>query len=151
SGLLHVCHHLRDCAWTENADGEVDALWRKWQPTARQLAELFPGKVSRTVSDALRTDPDQKIACYHIAVPARLYDAAGGDTGAGASAADGGGYVGSSGRPAARNGLGKRRFPFTCLYVEKESETLLEETGCGWFPYVVPRWATISGSQYARS
>lgn len=125
SALLHVCHHLRDCAWSENADGEIDALWRKWNPTARQLSELFGDKVSRAVRDAVRSDPDTRIACYHIVVPTRLY------------------------QPEARRGA--RSFPFTCLYVEQDGDTVLEEKGEAWFPYVVPRWATVSGTQYARS
>jgi hypothetical protein len=134
SALLHVCHHLRDCAWTENADGRIDALWRKWNPTARQLSELFPRQVSRVVRDAMRTDPETRIACYHIVVPARM-------------------YAGEMPRPVqtAPRGDGGGGAGFTCLYVEKESETVLEETPQAWFPYVVSRWATISGSQYARS
>lgn len=125
SALLHVCHHLRDCVWSENADGEIDALWRKWNPTARQLSALFGDKVSRPVKTALRTDPDQKFACYHIVVPTRLYE------------------------PEQKTG--KKSLPFTCLYVEKDAETVLEEKGEAWFPYVVPRWATLTGTQYARS
>lgn len=125
SKLLHVCHHIRDCAWSENADGKIDALWRKWNPTARQLKGWFGDKVSSQVNDAMRLNPETKIACYHIAVPTRLY------------------------QPDAKPG--KRTLPWTCLYVEKETETVLEEKGEAWFPFVVPRWATVSGTQYARS
>lgn len=125
SSLLHICHHLRDCAWSENADGQIDALWRKWKPTARQLSELFGEKVSQSVKDAMRTDPDQKFDCYHIVVPTRLYPQ--------------------------EDKVGRRALPYMCLYVEHDGETVLEEKPEAWFPYVVPRWATISGSQYARS
>lgn len=125
SALLHVNHHLRDCVWSQNADGQIDALWRKWNPTARQLKQLFGNKVSKAVDTAMKVNPEQKIPCYHIAVPTRLYQ--------------------QDQKP------GKKAFPFVCLYIEKEAEAVLEEKGEGWFPFVVPQWAKLSGTQYARS
>jgi hypothetical protein len=125
TALLYRCHHLRDNAWSENAKGEIDANHRKWEPTARQLKEMFPGKVSREVNQLYEKSPDNKVACRHIVVPERLY------------------------RPESKNG--RKPLPFTCLYVEVETETVLEETQEPWFRYVIPRWATISGSQYGVS
>src|SRR3990167_4283946 len=37
NGLLYRCWHLRDVAWTEAAEGKINAIWRKWNPTATQL------------------------------------------------------------------------------------------------------------------
>jgi hypothetical protein len=44
-----------------------------------------------------------------------------------------------------------RKYPFVSLYIEKESETVLEETGLNYFCYVVPRWHTVAGSQFGVS
>src|SRR3990167_1203627 len=35
--LLYKSHHLRDVAWTENADGKIDHVQLNWNPTAAQL------------------------------------------------------------------------------------------------------------------
>ena len=123
--LLYRCHHIRDAAWSENYAGKIDTVHRKWKPTARQLAALFPKTVSSEVRKALTDDPDREFECRHVVVPERIY------------------------RPDMTNG--RRPMAFTSLYVECESETVLEETPRKRFGYVIPRWQTISGSQYARS
>jgi len=121
TALIHRCHHLRDCAWSENADGVVDALHRNWSPTARQLMDLWPDRVSAEVRRAFSSDPETTFRCRRIVVPARLWG----------NAHDG--------------------FAFVSIYVELDSGTVLEEVPLNWFPYVVPRWQTVSDSQYARS
>jgi hypothetical protein len=37
------------------------------------------------------------------------------------------------------------------LYVDKDNDTLLEEIGVPAVGYIIPRWQTVSGSQYAHS
>ena len=123
-GLLFSCHHLRDNVWSENAEGRIDANHRNWNPTARQLKEHFGDRVSREVAKASDKEPEKEFACRHVVLPARLYDL--------------------------RAPAGKR-FPFVSLYVERDSETVLEEVGQNYFPYVIPRWQTVSGSPFGRS
>jgi hypothetical protein len=124
NGLLFTCYHLRDTAWSENAEGRVDLLHRDWTPTARQLRQHFGEKVSRVVDDACRTEPEKAFACRQVVLPSRLYNDASGEA---------------------------RKFPFVSLTIERDSETVLEEIGLSYFPYVVPRWQTVSGSPYGRS
>lgn len=123
-GLLFRNYHLRDCAWAVNAENKIDCLYRKWNPTARQLNEQFPDKISSETRRAAEKEPNKEIACKHVVMPSRLYK-----------------YENKYGR----------KFPFVSLYVECESETVLEEVGQSYFCYVVPRWHTISGSAYATS
>lgn len=41
--------------------------------------------------------------------------------------------------------------PYVSVFIDKDNETILEEVGL-WTPYyIVPRWETVSGSQYAYS
>lgn len=125
NGLLYRNYHLRDCAWSENSDGVVDCMYRKWKPTARQLKQMFgENGVSKEVRKACEKEPEKTFDCYHIVVPYRLYE-----------------YEGKTGR----------KFPFVSIYIECEQEHVLEETGLSYFPYVVPRWMTVSGSVYGRS
>lgn len=123
-GLLFRNYHLRDTAWSENGEGKVDNLHRDWKPSARQLKHHFPKTISKDVLKACEKDPEKRFCCRHVVMPSRLYN-----------------Y---------KNKAGKE-FPFVSLYVETESETVLEETGLGYFDYIVPRWQTISGSAYAVS
>lgn len=123
-GLLYTNYHLRDCAWSENADGKVDALWRVWNPTARQLKALFKDKVSKEVNKACQKDPEKRFKCMHIEVPNRFYV-----------------YDDKYGR----------EWDYVSLYIDCDNEFVMEETPQRWFSYVVSRWATVSGSQYGRS
>ena len=123
-GLLFRNYHLRDCAWSENAAGKVDAIHRNWCPTARQLERLFPDTISKETRNALRLDSEKEIKCRHVVLPSRIYPKS--------------------------NRFGKQ-FPYVSVYLECESQTILEEVGQNHFGYVIPRWQTVSGSQYGTS
>lgn len=126
--LLFRNYHLRDCTWTENAEGKVDCVHRNWKPTARQLERYFPktisGDVRKALADGPNKNPDKEFECRHVVMPSRLYD---------------------------YKTKGGKRFPFISLYVECETETVLEEVGLSHFPYVIPRWQTVSGSVFGTS
>ncbi len=123
-GLLFRNYHLRLCTWGENAEGKIDEMHRNQKPTARQLKEQFPDKVSAEVNKAAIKDPEHEFLVRHVVVPSKTF--------------------------RVNNRLGKA-FPYTSLIVERDSETILEEVGLNYFPYVVPRWHTISGSVYGLS
>src|SRR3990167_8220023 len=55
--LLFKNYHLRDNAWSENAEGKIDCNHRNWEPTARQLIHFFPDKVSEQVRQASSKEP----------------------------------------------------------------------------------------------
>lgn len=123
-GLLFRNYHLRDCAWSENAEGRVDALHRDWNPTARQLKAHFRDKVSKDVLRACEKEPEKPFQCRHVVLPSRVYH---------------------------YKSKGGKSFPYVSLFVERGTETVLEEVGVNWFEYVVPRWQTVSGSAYGVS
>lgn len=123
--LLYRCFHLRDNAWSENQNGRIDTNHRKWLPTARQLGMLFPKTIHRTIAEALKTEPERRFACRHVVVPEADYQLTGRKT--------------------------RKQFAFVSLYIDVENEIVLEQVPLAWFPYVIPRWQTVSGSQYARS
>src|SRR5690606_17600915 len=72
--LRYRTGHLRDHAWSEHADGVIDAVHRKWNPTARQLAKLFPGTVDPRVAEAAKKEPEKVICCRRIVLPRDEYD-----------------------------------------------------------------------------
>lgn len=124
NGLLYTCYHLRDNAWSLNAEHKVDCNHRNWNPTARQLKHHFPKTISNNVAKACEKDPEKEFACRHVIMPRRLYE---------------------------YKNKGGKAFEYTSLYVERESETVLEETGLNYFCYVIPRWMPNSGSSYGYS
>jgi hypothetical protein len=122
SSLLYRCWHLRDVAWSEDETGEVSHVQRKWKPTLRELVRIFPGKCHENVMAGVERDPEREIECRHVIMPSEDY-----------------------------RGERKIRQPYVSLYVDCENGHVLEETGCWTQHYTIPRWQTVSGSQYAYS
>ena len=124
--LLYQCWHLRDVAWTENAEGRINAVWRQWKPTATQLIDSFGAKAAKQVHEKLRDSPYAKVSCWHIVIEADLYE-----------------RRGSGGK--------KVRTPWVSIWIDADNEHVMEETGVWARGYVIPRWVTVPGSQYASS
>jgi hypothetical protein len=125
-GILYRTWHLRDVAWCENAELEVDTVHRAWKLEARQLVKLFPKTVADVVRKAAEKEPYREFKCRHIVMPTADYD-----------------YE--------QTDAPRRKLPFISLYIDTENDTILEETPIPSNDYVIPRWVTVSGSQYAYS
>lgn len=119
--LLYRTWHLRDVVWCENADGKVDTTFRKWAPYARDLIRMFPATVSQKVRDIAIKGPYEEIKVAHAVVPSDSW------------------------------GDGKYRTPYVSIFYEEDSKSILEEVGSYTKIYTIPRWQTVSGSQYAYS
>jgi hypothetical protein len=126
SGLLYRNYHLRDCAWTEDSDGKICEIHRKWMPTARQLVEDFGANVHPEVTKCLEAgkNPFQTFECRHIMVP--TYKAPDVDK-------------------------KYERFEYQSFFIDVVNRHVMETAGSNRFRYCIPRWQTISGSQYAYS
>lgn len=119
--LLYRCWHLRDVAWQENQDGKICFVARKWKCALRDLITLFPGKVSQKVVRRADKKPYDELEVLHIVCEAEMYD---GDA------------------------RGKPRWS---VYYDCENEVVIEATPIWGRIYRIPRWSTVSGSQYAVS
>jgi hypothetical protein len=124
-GLLYRSWHLRDCVWCENSELVIDTFHREWKLEAREYMRLFPKTASQKVQECVSKEPYREIKCRHIVMPSDQYD-----------------Y---------NEEKGKRKLPFVSLYVDVENDTILEEVPARNLNYVIPRWVTVSGSQYAYS
>ena len=116
--------HLRDMAWAEDETGQIDTIFRKWRPTARNLVRMFKDKVAKEVADALEKTPYREFNCQHMVVPSD--------------------YDGNKG--AKRLGT-----QFASIFVDSDNRVTMEERGVHNIIYVIPRWQTVSGSQYSYS
>lgn len=121
--LLYRCWHLRDMAWYEDANGDTCPIFRKWKPTAQALNQEFRDNVSQEVKDLL-ADPAKRftdVDVRHAVVPADMVD------------------------------WKKYRTPYVSIFYEVNSKHILREEGVWTKIYSIPRWQTVSGSQYAYS
>lgn len=123
--LLYRNWHLRDVAWTTGVTESVDAVYRRWKPSAIVLNRVFKGKVSEKVKRALEKDPYAEVNCLHAVIPSDQYE------------------VSEGGK--------KFKFPFVSVFIDVDNKFVMEETGLHEQMYIIPRWQTVSGSQYAYS
>jgi hypothetical protein len=138
NALLHRCWHLRDVAWKEDSIGRIGTVYRKWKPDALTLTQIFGDKtangfrntpglrgVHRKVAECVKKDPYKEFNIYHCEVPAETYgcdeDTDWGDK------------------------------PLVSIYYDVDNNHIMEEVAVYEGEYVIPRWQTVSGSQYAFS
>jgi hypothetical protein len=126
-GVLYRCWHLRDVAWAEGPTGVIDTIVRRWKPTVATLCRTFPKTVHQKVADKMAKNPYDEIEVLHTVLPADVF--------------------------AELDGTGGKKFrtPYVSVFTDTTNNHELECVG-SWTPhYVIPRWATVSGSQYAHS
>lgn len=132
--LLYRCWHLRDVAWAENYKGQVDIIHRKSKPTVRQFCKEFPkyvrdGAASLKLQEKMDKSPYDPIEYRHIVMPADEYDYKSNEF-----------YKGI-----------RLKHPYISIFIDVENQEVISETGMWNKRYVIPRWQTVSGSQYAYS
>lgn len=121
--LLFRNWHLRDVAWSEDETGEIAEIHRNWNDvTARDLVEIFGGNVHERVRECVKKEPNRKIKTRHVIVDAERY-----------------------------TGRRQWRQPWVSLFIDCENQHIMEEAGSWTRRYVIPRWMTISQSQYPYS
>ncbi len=126
TGLIFQTWHLKDMAWYENSELVIDQIFRRWKPTGRALMELFgTDALHETVRSKMAVQTFFEVRCMHIVLPSDMYKDADND------------YEG--------------KFPYICLHIDRDNEHLMSVTPSHTRKYVLPRWQTVSGSQYAFS
>ena len=126
SGVLYRCWHLRDVAWCEGATGTVDTVHRNWKPAVRDLVALFgKDKLHANVVKKLEKEPYCEVSVRHVIMPAAEYNEMSGEK--------------------------EIRQPFISCYIDTENKHMIECVGSWTRHYLIPRWSTVSGSQYAHS
>jgi hypothetical protein len=120
NGLLFRNYHLRDVAWNEDADGNIEGKYCKRKYTISQLKSLFGDKCHDKIRNAKATDAMNEINCLHVVVPNDQYGV-------------------------------NTNLKNISLFIDLDNQHLMEQTPISTNYYVIPRWATISGSQYAYS
>ena len=120
-------YHLRNTFIAENADGEIDTVFRRLTLTARQAAQKFPEeRLGRRTRELLRSnrDREKEVRFVHAVLPRK--------------------ERGGKGPP-------NRNMPFASLWIDVDSEHLIAEGGFNEMPYIVPRFDTGTDEIYGRS
>ena len=128
--LLHRCWLLRDLAWQEAANGQINFVVRQWKTNIRQAYTQFGDKLSPQTLKRLSQEGDCDITLYHIVMTNEDYYTSYSDT-------------------ATKDR--KIKLPFVSIYCQLEEEHEIECVGSPTMIYCIPRWQTVSGSQYAYS
>ena len=123
-GLLYRCHHLRDCAWTEGTDLLIDVVYRKWKTTAIELSRIFPKTLHPNIREKLDKAPYTPVEVWHCVLPTDVFE---------------------SDSPSTH------KTKYVSVYLDVGNKHIMEEVGLNRQEYIIPRWQTVSGSQYAYS
>ncbi len=127
SGMLYRTWHLRDCAWAEDVDGEVDTVYRRFRMKVAHLcAKKKAGwTIPKKITDKLKKSPDDKVQCLHVAMPIDAY------------------YVADRPKSSAKD--------WVSVYICEDTRDILFEEELNELRYAVSRWFRLSGSAYAIS
>lgn len=120
-GLLYRSWHLRDCAWEEDENGRVGAKFRRWKPAAHVASRTFGDRLHQNVKNMLARAPYDLTDMLHMVVPAEMFD---------------------------DNARGKPRWS---IWYDCANNHVIEKTAIWGQHYIIPRWQTVSGSQYSYS
>lgn len=130
--LLYRCHHLRDVAWCEDYAGQVDRVDVKMKMPVRDIYRKFgEDKLHPDMVNLYREDMYKECEVRHIVLPSENYE---------------------SNFKDSRTGKAKRyKQPFVSIYIDVANRHIIEEVGSWTRVYTIPRWQTVSGSQYSHS
>lgn len=123
--LMFRCWHIRDVVWTEGPDGQIDTVHRKWKASASDLVKMFKGNVDPRVKEKAEKEPYCEFEVRHIVVPGERY--------------------------APPQGKKQWPTPFVSIFIDVANQKIMEEAPSWTLKYVIPRWQTAYGSQYAIS
>ena len=121
--LLYRTWHLRDVAWSEKADGAIGEIYVKWKPTIKQLKEMKLN-LHHEVAKKDSKESLSKHNCMRLAISTDIY--------------------------RGQNGEGEG-YPWVMVYLDVVNMHIMGEIGLFSHGFTLPRWQTVSGSQYAYS
>jgi hypothetical protein len=114
--------HISEYFISENHQGKIDTLYRKFEYTARQAKQKWGDAVGPKVQEAFENNPDKKFTFIHCVMPSEEYKS-----------------------------KKQSKLPFISIHIGKEDKNVVQEGGYNEMPYLVTRWSKASGEEYGRS
>jgi len=125
SMLEFSARYVKELYVSEDASGNVDTVYRALLMTPRQMAQKFGVEaLSDKTREKLRERPDDLVQVLHILEPREDINP---------------------------NMEGKLNMPISSVYIEQETETILEESGFHEMPLPVSRWDVYPNDVYGTS
>jgi hypothetical protein len=121
--LIYRTWHLRDVAWSEGASGSINEIYIKWKPTIKQLKEMSLN-LHYEVAKRKVNENLSTVECLRLIVSTDMYEG--------------------------QSGQGKG-YPWMMVYLDVQNMHIMGEYGVMSHGFTLPRWQTVSGSQYAYS
>lgn len=114
NGLRFSTRHIAECYVSEDEDGRVDTVFRKYKTTARAAVRQFgEQQVTQRIDKINSTDPYAEIELLHVVMPRDDYDSRKKNT---------------------------KNMPYASIYIDAEEKQILGESGYQEFAYCVPRF-----------
>ena len=122
-GLRFSSRHIAEICISEDAEGRVDTVYRKFKLTARSVAMQFGEEnLPQEIKKSLDSEPYKEHSIVHVVHPRK-------DS----------------------KGRAKKSKPVASIYYTADTRQLLSESGFDEFPFMVPRFVKDSVSTYGRS
>ena len=122
-GIRFSARHISELYISENMQGRVDTIYRKFKMTARAVQQRFPkATLSKEIEKALEEDIYKEFNIIHVLFP----------------------------RQESKGKFAKNK-PIASIYYEKDTKNLLSESGFDEMPVAVCRFNKDSVSSYGRS
>lgn len=123
SGLLFRTWHMKDIAWWDDENGQVDGVVRKEDIALYKMAQYYGlNNMPQEHQKLLKDKPFHEVPIHHFDITSAMYDDPKYD-----------------------------RFPRVQLTLDLQTETIMEIGGSMHPRYIVPRFQTIACSPYAYS
>jgi hypothetical protein len=114
--------HIAEICISEDSQGLVDTVYRKFKMTARAMMQQFGDKLPTGVLNDAKNEPYKEHEIVHVVYP----------------------------RGETKGKVAKNK-PIASVYYHKATKALLSESGFDEFPFMVPRFVKDSVSTYGRS
>mgnify|MGYP003147860874 FL=1 len=109
--------HIAECFLSEDPQGRVNTVYRKFEMSARSAVAEFKDKVSDRIKKEDEKDPHKMVQLVQVVMPRDDRDI------------------------TKKNAVNK---PWVSIYIDPEEKIILGESGYDEMPYVVPRWLKAS-------
>lgn len=125
-GIIYKSIHLSQVFFTENGDGVIDRVHRKYPESYRNIVGLWGDKIQmpESIKTLAKDTPNAKTNIIHCVRPNKDRKM---------------GYI------------GKQGMEFESVYILPKDKLILEEGGYRSFPYAISRYVTQSEEMYGRS
>lgn len=123
--LLYRTWHLRDVAWAEGYDQSVSEIYVRWKPRIQELFDKFGSDaLAATMQRSTSAQKMMRHQCMRLCIASEIYP----------------GQFGQL-----------QGYPWVVVILDTVNMHIIAEFGQHSHGFLLPRWQTVSGSQYAYS